>query len=81
MDKYKIWIKTKFLSEKFEKPILFTEFGYRSMDYTGKKPWLVDRNQMEVNLEAQAEATQAVFDEFWEKLWAQFPPTKPFQTD
>lgn len=59
----------KTLSEKFEKPILFTEFGYRSMDYTGKKPWLVDRNQMEVNLEAQAAATQMIFDEFWEEDW------------
>ncbi|KPM32702.1 Glycoside hydrolase [Croceitalea dokdonensis DOKDO 023] len=51
------------------KPILFTEFGYRSMDFTAKKPWLVDRNQMEVNLKAQAEATQVIFDEFWKEAW------------
>ncbi|WP_343488006.1 glycoside hydrolase TIM-barrel-like domain-containing protein [Allomuricauda sp. d1] len=52
-----------------EKPILFTEYGYRSMDYTAKKPWLVDRNEMDVNLEAQADATQVIFDEFWKEDW------------
>ncbi len=53
----------------FEKPILFTEFGYRSMDFTAKKPWLVDRNQMDVNLEAQAEALSVLFSEFWKEDW------------
>ena len=57
------------LSEAKDKPVLFTEFGYRSMDYTAKKPWLVDRNEMDVNLEAQANATQAIFDEFWSEQW------------
>ncbi len=57
------------LSEKVDKPVLFTEFGYRSMDYTAKKPWLVDRNQMDVNLQAQADATQTVFNEFWNEDW------------
>lgn len=57
------------LSKEQEKPILFTEFGYRSMDYTAKKPWLVDRNEMDVNLQAQADATEAVFKEFWTEEW------------
>ncbi|MBO0330532.1 glycoside hydrolase family 113 [[Muricauda] lutisoli] len=63
--------KTKMynLVKEVDKPILFTEFGYRSMDFTGKKPWLVDRNQEEVNLEAQARATQVLFDEFWNEDW------------
>ncbi len=63
--------KTKLinLSKKQERPILFTEFGYRSMDYTAKKPWLVDRNQMDVNLQAQADATEAIFKEFWNEDW------------
>jgi len=52
-----------------DKPILFTEFGYRSMDYTAKKPWLVDRNEMAVNLTAQSNATKAVFEEFWKEDW------------
>ncbi|WP_298791988.1 glycoside hydrolase family 113 [uncultured Allomuricauda sp.] len=57
------------LSEKHSKPILFTEFGYRSMDYTAKKPWLVDQNEMDVNLDGQAMATQAVFNELWSENW------------
>ncbi|MEM9649855.1 MAG: glycoside hydrolase [Bacteroidota bacterium] len=61
--------KLKALSNEEEKPILFTEFGYRSMDFTAKKPWLVDRNQMDVNLKAQADATKAIFDEFWKEDW------------
>ncbi|MCL6267633.1 glycoside hydrolase family 113 [Flagellimonas myxillae] len=57
------------LADEVDKPILFTEFGYRSMDYAAKKPWLVDRNQMNVNLQAQSDATEAIFQEFWEEDW------------
>lgn len=62
-------MKLKTLAEDLEKPMLFTEFGYRSMDFTGKKPWLVDRNEMNVNLKAQADATQVIFEEFWNEEW------------
>lgn len=57
------------MSEDFGKPVLFTEFGYRSMDYTAKKPWLVDRAEQKVNLEAQANAKIAIFEEFWSEEW------------
>jgi len=57
------------LSATHDKPVLFTEFGYRSMDYTAKKPWLVDRNEEQVNLEAQVNAKRALFDEFWGESW------------
>jgi len=30
-------------SEALKKPVLFTEFGYRSVDYSGKEPWRSDR--------------------------------------
>lgn len=61
--------KINALSRAKNKPVLFTEFGYRSMDYTGKKPWLVDRNDEKVNLKAQANATEAIFSEFWNEDW------------
>lgn len=51
------------------KPILFTEFGYRSTDQTAWKPWLVDRHEEPVNLVAQANATQAILEEFWPEDW------------
>ncbi len=62
-------VKLGELSNQKGNPVLFTEFGYRSMDYTAKKPWLVDRNEMDVNLQAQADATKAIFEEFWEEDW------------
>ncbi|MDG1571851.1 glycoside hydrolase TIM-barrel-like domain-containing protein [Robiginitalea sp. M366] len=57
------------LSLAVGRPVLFTEYGYRSMDYTAKKPWLVDRNQERVNLQAQANAKTALFEEFWGEDW------------
>ncbi len=57
------------LSKEKGKPVLFTEFGYRSMDYTAKKPWLVDRNEENVNLVAQVNAQKAIFSEFWDEEW------------
>lgn len=57
------------LSKEKNKPVLFTEFGYRSMDYNAKKPWLVDRNDEGVNLLAQTNAKKAIFSEFWTEDW------------
>ncbi|WP_204343980.1 glycoside hydrolase family 113 [Psychroserpens algicola] len=59
----------KSLSEKHNKPILFTEYGYRSMDFTGKEPWVSDHKIESLNFEAQANATQALFEEFWDEDW------------
>lgn len=59
----------KSYSEKHNKPILFTEYGYRSIDYAGRAPWTVDRIDKQVNLEAQAVLTQALFEEFWGEEW------------
>ncbi len=61
--------KIEALSKAKDKPVLFTEFGYRSMDFTAKKPWLVDRNDENVNLEGQVNAKKAIFAEFWAEDW------------
>ena len=57
------------ISNAHNKPILFTEFGYRSVDYSGKEPWKSDRNMTQVNLKAQSVTTQALFNTFWEEDW------------
>jgi len=57
------------LSQTHNKPVLFTEFGYRSVDYAGKEPWKSDRNMTEVNLEAQTNTTKALFKTFWNEDW------------
>jgi len=52
-----------------DKKVLFTEFGYRSMDFTAKKPWLVDRTEEGLNLQGQVNAKKAIFQEFWSEDW------------
>ena len=59
----------KALSDKHRKPILFTEYGYRSVDYSGKKPWVSDRSMNKVNLDAQVNTTKALYETFWNEEW------------
>lgn len=57
------------MSKKYNKPVLFTEYGYRSVDYSGKRPWVSDRSLNQVNMDAQANTTQALFETFWSEDW------------
>lgn len=57
------------LQRKFQKPILFTEFGYRSVDFAAHQPWVSTRNLGNVNLEVQSNATKAIFNQFWDEDW------------
>lgn len=59
----------KLYSKKYNKAILFTEFGYRSINFTAKAPWMSDRSITQVNLEAQTNATKALFQTFWNEDW------------
>jgi len=56
------------LAKKVDRKVLFTEYGYRSMDYVGKEPWDSNRGKT-LNLEAQQVALQALFNEFWKEDW------------
>lgn len=66
-EKHKKGLKS--FSEKLDRPILFTEYGYRSVDYTAKEPWRYDRSMKSINLVAQNNATQALFDAVWNEDW------------
>lgn len=57
------------LSRKHNKPVLFTEFGYRSADYAGKEPWVSDRHDGKMNAAAQINLYEALFEEFWNEPW------------
>ncbi|MBU2939145.1 glycoside hydrolase [Lacinutrix sp. C3R15] len=59
----------EFFYKNYKKPILFTEFGYRSVDYAAKEPWRSDRSMTSVNLEAQTNTTQALLQTFWKEDW------------
>lgn len=57
------------VSAKADRPVLFTEYGYRSVDFAGKEPWKSDRSMDQVNLDAQANSLQALYDEVWTEPW------------
>lgn len=57
------------LSNKLDRKVIFTEYGYRSMDYTGKEPWDSSRKGKTLNLKAQEIALQAMYNEFWKEEW------------
>ena len=58
----------KELSLKYHKPILFTEFGYQSKDFTALEPWN-HSTATTVNLAAQKNALEALFNQFWNEKW------------
>ena len=66
------WKETKLTLENFskknKKPLLFTEFGYRSVDYSAQKPW--DSNSIGAfNIEAQQNSLESLFQTFWNEPW------------
>ena len=65
--KHKLQLKT--MSESKGRPILFTEYGYRSIDYAGRKPWETSRNITGVNMQAQVNLTEALYKSLWREPW------------
>jgi hypothetical protein len=64
------WVEEiKSVSDKEKRRVIFTEFGYRSVDFAGKEPWNSDHTITDVNLEAQNNTTQALFEEIWNQEW------------
>ncbi len=55
--------------QKTKRPVLFTEYGYRSTDYAGKEPWDSSYEESNVNLDAQKNGLQALYEEFWGEDW------------
>ncbi len=67
---WKPWLEEmEKVSMENERPILFTEYGYRSVDYAGKEPWRSDRSMTQVNLDAQTHLTKALYEVMYEKEW------------
>ena len=55
-------------SAKLNKPILFTEFGYRNIDFTGRQPWNTEGNATR-NDQGQGNAYSAIFETYWSESW------------
>lgn len=65
--------KMKKISEQFDVPILFTEYGYLSVDGCAYNNWELEKNidNLSINELAQANAIDAVLSTFWmESFWA-----------
>lgn len=58
-------------AKKWNKPILFTEFGYLSLDGCAGKTWVLEKNRASagINEQAQANAIQALLEVFGGKDW------------
>ncbi|MBO3115694.1 glycoside hydrolase [Winogradskyella sp. DF17] len=59
----------KQVSKENSRPVLFTEYGYRSVDFSAERPWVFDRKMANVNLEAQNNAMMALYAVFWDEDW------------
>lgn len=59
----------KSFSEQMERPILFTEYGYQSLTGTAGKHWEIDKGSEAINMQAQADAYQALYQVFWDQPW------------
>lgn len=73
------WLKycktIKMLSDKFNKPVLITELGYKSSIDAGVKPWLWDEHwgrkgdQQSVSEDMQAQCFKVFFETVWKEDW------------
>ncbi len=57
------------LSGEYNKPVLFTEYGYRSVDYALRKPWNSERENFVTNHGLQSRALSVLYEEFWPENW------------
>lgn len=69
-------------SEQVRVPVLFTEYGYRSRNYTANEPWQTSHDG-KVNLEGQKVSYKALYESLWGAswfaggfVWKWFPNTK-----
>jgi hypothetical protein len=61
----------KSFHKKTGKPILFTEYGYLSVDGCAYQSWDVEKhiNELKINELAQSNALEAMFSTFWKEDW------------
>jgi len=85
------WVKyekdLKKLSEKFNKKIIFTEIGYKSVRGTAVRPWEWSNNS-EISQQQQAQAFEAMYRTFADKayiegiyIWKYFTDNDSYEKD
>lgn len=61
----------KNISDKFNKQILFTEYGYESIDYNTMGHWKLSKDTLNVNFENQKIAFEALYESLNSTKWWQ----------
>ncbi len=59
------------ISNQYDKQILFTEYGYLSVDGAGWQNWVLE-SQLDatpINMQAQVNCFEAFYQQFWDKDW------------
>lgn len=70
MEGWEPWLtQLEAVSQKVDRPVLFTEYGYRSIDGAGAEPWQSNRVEGAINLEAQQVLLKALYESVWEQQW------------
>ncbi len=63
------WVEElEWVADQNSKPILFTEYGYRSTVNNASKPW-ESYTKPEVSLQNQTLAYRALYEELWQQPW------------
>jgi len=57
------------LNQQVNRPVIFTEYGYRSINQTAYKHWEIDKEQEQLNLEAQRNSYAALYQAVSERDW------------
>ena len=57
------------ISQQYDKPVLFTEYGYQSKNFAAAGHWLIDESSSTVNLEAQSQSYAAFYEALWHQPW------------
>ena len=66
-----IVLKLEKFSKKLNKPIIFTEYGYRSIEGAANKQWLIESkpSNIGVNMQAQVNSYTSFYQSLWNQDW------------
>ena len=56
-------------SLRLNKPVIFTEYGYKSTDYPTIGHWKVNADTISTNLDGQVNAYESIYQTFWNEPW------------
>lgn len=64
-------LQMKELAYKYKKQVVFTEFGYRSIDRAVWKQWVIESvpQDQQMNMQAQVNGYEGFFEALWDEVW------------